>query len=68
MASNEIGCDEVDEVDAARDARDCGEMERTGNRWSGEEDGGLDDRKERTSSWDCIVIRTDSADVMQPLK
>lgn len=55
------------EIEAAREARDWGEIERTGMAWSGDEGGGFWERKERTSVWDCMEIRTASADVMQPL-
>ena len=52
---------------AAREARDCGAMESTGTRCPGKPGEGFAARTERTSVWDWRVIRTDSAEVMQPL-
>ena len=52
---------------AAREARDCGAMDNTGTRCPGEPGEGFAARTERTSVWDWRVIRTDSAEVMQPL-
>ena len=65
-------CEEEVEVDegasaAAREARDCGAMDRTGMRCPGDLGLGFAARTERTSVWDWRVIRTDSAEVMQPL-
>lgn len=57
----------LEETDAARDARLCGAMDSTGVLCAGDGGCGLFARKFRTSVWDCSVIRTDSADVMQPL-
>lgn len=42
-------------------------MERMGSRWAGEGSGGLSERTLKTSTWDCIVMSTVSAEVMQPL-
>jgi hypothetical protein len=54
-------------IEAARDARDCGEMDSTGTLcWDPE--GGFCERTSNTSWWDCMVMRTDSAEVMQPLE
>ena len=52
---------------AAREARDCGEMDSTGTRYPGDPGFGFAARTERTSVWDWRVIRTDSAEVIQPL-
>jgi hypothetical protein len=52
---------------AAREARDCGAMDSTGMRCPGDPGLGFAARTERTSVWDWRVIRTDSAEVMQPL-
>lgn len=58
---------EFAEMDAAKEARDCGAMDSTGIRWSCEGLGGFEERKLRTSRCDWAVMRTDSAEVMQPL-
>lgn len=52
---------------AASEARLCGEMDKTGILCEGDEQPGLLLRKLSTSVWDCSVINTDSAEVMQPL-
>jgi hypothetical protein len=46
---------------------DCGVMDSTGMRCPGDPGVGFAARTERTSVWDWRVIRTDSAEVMQPL-
>ena len=60
-------CEELEEMDAARDARHWGAIEMTGTLWPQDEGGGLLSRTFRTSAWDCMVMRIDSAEVMQPL-
>jgi len=51
----------------ASDAKDWGETDSTGIRWEGDVRGGFDARKLSTSTFDCIVMSTDSADVIHPL-
>lgn len=62
-----MGLRELDEILAAREASDCGETERTGVLCPQQPAGGLAARTFETSSCDCMVIRIDSADVIQPL-
>lgn len=63
-----IGEPETDDSDAARDARLCGAIDRTGSLYETHSGSGFDARKFRTSVCDWSVISTDSADVMQPLE
>jgi hypothetical protein len=68
MGSCEEG--EAAEREAAREARDCGDIEITGILYGMEDELvilELDSRKSRTSLCDWRVMRTDSAEVMQPL-
>ena len=46
---------------------DCGAIDNTGTRCPGNPGLGFAARTERTSVWDWRVIRTDSAEVIQPL-
>lgn len=62
-----IGAEDGEETDAAREARLCGAMDMTGTFLDATSAVALEERKLRTSLWDCRVIKTDSADVMQPL-
>lgn len=55
-------------MEAESEANDWGAMEITGMRCSGDDKAGLALRKARTSACDCKVMRTDSADVIQPLR
>lgn len=57
-----------EDIEAAREVRDCGEMESMGRTWSDEVEGGFRSRNVYTSACDCIVIKTASADVMHPLR
>lgn len=52
---------------AAREAMDCGATDSTGMRCPGDPGLGFAARTERTSVCDWRVIRTDSAEVIQPL-
>jgi hypothetical protein len=62
-----IGVLELEERDAARDARLCGAIDKTGTLCDGEDTSGFDARKFNTSVCDWRVMRTDSAEVIQPL-
>jgi hypothetical protein len=61
------GADEDEEREAANEARLCGAIDSTGILCDGEVTSGFDSKKFRTSVWDWRVIKTDSADVIQPL-
>jgi len=60
---------EEEETDAARDARDWGAIDTTGIFRLSEVGSRavFSVRKSSTWMWDCIVIKTDSAEVMHPL-
>lgn len=62
-----IGVLELDDRDAAMDAKLWGAIDITGVLWDGEDTSGFDARKFSTSVCDWRVIRTDSAEVMHPL-
>jgi hypothetical protein len=58
---------ELEERDAAKDARHWGAIESTGTLCDEEETSGFDSKKFNTSVCDCSVMSTDSAEVMHPL-